>query len=93
MERNAAQSQPIRSVTPFGLVRVALVGAIMATMIGAEPLASWADQAADDSPIALVRPMLDRWHGTVAQLGLDRPYAALHALIRQAESLRFPDRD
>ena len=79
------------TITPRGLLAVALLGSAVALLFGAVPLAAWAD-ALPDSPIAVpLQQAADTWRDAVKRVGFDQPYDVLRKAVRIAEAARFGD--
>ena len=79
------------TVTPRGLLAVALLGSVLAALFGAVPLAAWTD-ALPDSPIAVpLQQAADTWRDVAQRIGFDRPYDVLRQAVRKAEGAHYGD--
>jgi hypothetical protein len=77
------------SVTPRGLLAVALFGCLVAAMFGAAPLAAWANGF---DPTVL-GPAADAWQNAMQAIGMDRFGDALRFGVRFVEAARFTPGD
>ena len=79
------------TITPCGLLAVALLGSVVALLFGAVPLAAWAD-ALPGSPITVpLQQAADTWRDVVQRVGFDQPYDVLRTAVRKAEAAHFGD--
>ncbi len=76
-------------LTPRGLVAMIMMVALVAALFGAEPLENWAADTFPESESGTIRGITSAWHETAGQAGLNIPYKALRAAIRQAEGSHF----
>jgi len=81
----------IVTVTPRGLLGVALIGSVVAALFGAMPLAAWVDALPDFPGVSTAQQTADGWREVARVLRLDGPYNALHRAVRDAEGARFGD--
>lgn len=76
------------TVTPPGLLAIALLGCVTAAVFGAQPLTQW---VTDNVPAA--QQAAEKLQTLAADSGLDQPYATLRRVARNAEAARFTPRD
>lgn len=79
------------TVTPRGLLAVALTGSIVAALFGAAPLAAWADALPESRAATILQQAADTWRDLAQRVDFDRPYSGLRRAVRDAESARFGD--
>lgn len=82
---------PPVTVTPRGLLAVALVGSIVAAVFGAVPLAAWVDALPASPIVTAMQQATDAWRDLAQRGHLNRPYDVLRRAVRDAESARFGD--
>ena len=70
-------------VTPRQLLGVALLACVAAAVLGAKPLAGWADNSIMADTV--VQQAADEWLSLTQKVGLDRPYDVLRQSVRAAE--------
>ncbi len=76
--------------TPLVVLRMLLLGGVLAAMLGAGPLSSWAEGFdAGTGPGAFAVEAVRRWYGAMGRLGAAGPYNALHASLKRLETRHF----
>lgn len=75
--------------TPFGLVKLYAVGALIGAALGGTPLSAWLDASADNRDLPLLHDVASGIGRFGARTGLDRPYRLLHDAIHDAEAASF----
>jgi hypothetical protein len=86
-ERETRQADRQRRVTPGSLLAIAMLGCLTAAVFGAAPLAAWVNTSILGG--TAVEQAAAAWLGVTQRLGLDRPYAVLRRVVRDAEAARF----
>jgi hypothetical protein len=82
-------NRPRVTVTPTGLLGIALVGSFVAALFGAVPLAAWVDNLPDSPTVRTLGQAADTWREFTQRVHLDEPYTALRRFVRSAEGERF----
>ena len=65
---------------PAGVLRVILLGLVVALPLASRPLATWSDRL-PESWVA-VQTLAHEWDDRMQQIGLDRPYDAIHRAMQ-----------
>jgi hypothetical protein len=77
----------IRTAAPPGRrLGALLIGCLCAALLGSEPLLAWSRNLPDGEIARAVQPAAEAWQGAMEAIGFTRPYRALRAAIRFAES-------
>jgi hypothetical protein len=74
---------------PRAVLLTAVGGCLVALLLGAEPLKAWTDNLASSPMADAAGAAAGRWYGAMHAVGLDRPYRALHAAMRDARTVKF----
>ena len=82
-------SMPPITVTPRGLLAVALLGSLVAALFGAVPLAVWVNALPQSPATQILIPAADAWRDFAQRVHLDGPYYALRRAVRDAEAARI----
>jgi hypothetical protein len=77
--------------TPVRVLRVAVIGCIVAAAFGSAPLRGWTETLPDGRFTAVARDAAMQWNDAMTRIGAPEPRAWLRAAIRSLEARRFAE--
>jgi hypothetical protein len=77
--------------TPVLVLRVVLLGCVVAAVFGSAPLLAWTEALPDSPVTAIVQDAATRWNDAMTRIGATEPRAWLRAEIRGFEARRFAE--